>query len=168
MEITRTPGIYSWSYISYLQSPWHIWFVELGYPELDILRYEDGEWFIMQYYNAPVVPCLTRWQTVLGGMKNVEIGYGFCEKWAKALDLNRKEYLLKEEAKSKACEDEWEKVEQHAEDSAERAATAIIQNPDLMERIARNGMHEMTLGSIAKHVPRSEKVKKKFKGTPVG
>lgn len=165
--MTRLPGLYSFNYISYLQSPYHVWFVEMGYPELDVLQYEDGEWWIVQYYNAPVIPALTRWQTVLGPMRNVEIGYGFCWRWARALDAHRKEYLDKEEAKSRAAEEEWEAVERHAEDSAEKAATAIIRNPDLMERIARNGFEEMELNRIAKYVPKTEKVKPKFKGVKV-
>lgn len=152
----RAPGLYSWNYISYLQSPWHVVFQEMGYPELDVLRYEDGEWWIVQYYNAPTVPCLTRWQTVLGPMRNLDISYGFLYRWAQALNLQRKEYLEKEFAKSKAAEDEWENTERHAEDSASRAAAAITQNPALMERISRNGLKEMDLSSIAKHIPRSQ------------
>ncbi len=150
------PGLSRHNYMSYIQSPWHPWFIDMGYPELDILQYEDGEWWIVQYYNAPIIPCLTKWQTVLGPMRNLDISYGFCERYAKALDLNRKEYLAKEMAKSQAAEDEWEKTEQHAEDSATRATKAITQNPNLMERIASKGFGEMNLDSIAKHVPRSE------------
>lgn len=133
----------------------------MGYPELDVLKYEDGEWWIIQFYNSPVIPSLTKWQTVLGPMRNVDLSYGFCHRWALALDAHRKEYLAKEFAKSQEADDEWEATERHAEDSAQRAATAIIRNPGLMERISRNGLKEMDLRSIAKYVPKSE-LKSKF------
>lgn len=149
-------GLFSWNYISYLQSQYHIWFQEMGYPELDILRYEDGEWYIIQYYTCPVIPSLTQWQVVLGPMRNVEISYSFCRKYVKDLDITRKAFWDRENEKSQEVEDEFERVEKHREESAELATQAIVRNPNLVERIAKNGLKEMDLGYIANHVPKQE------------
>lgn len=153
LQSYTNPGVYAWNYISYMQSPYHIWFVEMGYPELDILQYEDGEWHIFQYYNSPVVPALTKWQTVLGPMRNVPINYDFCHRFAHALDINRRDFWAREQAKSQQVEDEWERVEKHAEESATRATQAVMRNPDLVERIAKNGIQEINLPRILRHIP---------------
>lgn len=149
------PGFYNSCYISYMQSPYHVWFVTLGYPELDILQYDDGEWHIIQYYNSPVVPSMTQWQSVLGPMRNVEISFGFCAKYIKNLDLSMKAFWDREEGKTKEMLDEHEALENHKMDMVERASQAFLRNPHLMERIARNGIEEMDLRSIEKHLPRS-------------
>lgn len=151
-------------YISYFQSKYHGWFQDLGYPELDIMTKENGEWWIIQYYNSPVIPCLTKWQTVLGPMRNVEISYGFCHKYTQKLDITKRAFWDAEEAKSREVEEEWEAREKHNEDLVERAHEAFVRNPDFMERFAKNGVKEMDLSSFEKVVPRSEIVKPRVKG----
>lgn len=150
--------------LSYMVSKWYPFFCRIGYPELDILQYDDGEWHVIQYFNAPIVPSLTRWQTILGPMRNVEIGYGFLEKYIKALDINQKEFWAREEAKTKAVEEEWERTQRHAEDMATRATAAFTRNPNVMERLARNGTNELNLQTLAKHVPKNAFKKYKYKG----
>lgn len=160
-----TPGIRSHSYISYMPSKYHIWFVEMGYPELDLNIYPDGEFEVIQYYNAPLVPSLTRWQQVLGPLRNMEISYGFFEKYLKTLDLQKKAIWEREEAKSKAAKEEFEKTEAHAEDMATRATQAITQNPDLMNRIGKNGLQEISMSRIARNIsPLKLKRNSKIKG----
>jgi len=137
-------------------SGFHQWFVDLGYPQLDILEYHDGEWAIIEYHNAPIIPSMTRWQLVLQGLRNVEPTIGFVEKYIKQIDPQRKAFWDRERAKTKAVYDEAERVEKHAEDSAEIAHKAITRNPDLMERIAKKGLMEMDVDKIGQHVPRSK------------
>lgn len=142
------------SYPSSVVSKWYRWFVELGYPQLDIEKYEDGSWSIIEYYNAPIIPSLTRYNLVLGPMEHVDISFGFVSNWIKKLDLRRKEYWDECERKTKEMEQEKERLESHAQDTAERAKNIIMGNPDLVERVAKNGMHEINLENIRKHIPR--------------
>lgn len=137
-------------------SKYHRWFRELGYEQLDIREYGNGEWEIIQYENTPIVPSLTRYQTVLGPIRNVLPTLGFVEKYTKQCDMNRAEFWAREEAKSRAVELEHAATQKHAEDHAERAAKAVTRNPDLMERISRKGIQEMDLSNISKHIPRSK------------
>ena len=150
------PGYYLHSYVSSMVSPYYVWFQNLGYPELDVLEYPDGAWFIIQFYNSPVVPSLTRWQAVLGPMHNVPKTYDFMHKYANTLDLTKRVFWDHELKKSQMVEEEWEKVEQHREDMVERASRAFLCNPHVMDRIAKNGLEEMDISRIARHVPKSE------------
>lgn len=149
---------------SYICSEYYKWCCELGYPELDVLRYEDGSWYLIQYYNAPVVPALTKWQVVLGPMKHIEITKAFIARQAEALDITKKSFWEREEEKTRQVEEEHAYVERHKEDSVARAHQAITRNPALMDRIARNGIHEMDIPSISRHVPVGETFKKAYKG----
>lgn len=152
----RNPGIYSWNYVSYMQSKYHVWFCEMGYPELDILEYPDGEKWVFQYYRSPVIPCITQWQAVLGPLRNVDLTYSMMEKYANMLDITKRSFWDRENTASQRSEQEWEAVERHREDMVERASQAFLRNPDLMDRIAKNGLYEMELGRIARHVPTHE------------
>ncbi len=152
--IVSSPGIRSEGYISYFQSPWHVWFRELGYPQLDINQYPDGEWSIIEYYNTPIIPSLTRWATVLHGMRNIEISVGFIEKYVLDLDSTKKAVWDREEKKTQRVIQEDRERHEHAERMSEAAKEAIVRNPALMERIAKNGIQEMDLTKIVKHIPR--------------
>lgn len=151
-------------------SRWYTWFVDLGYPELDIQEHwswhavperagggmvyaPDGSWSIIKYLNSPIIPSLTRWQLVLGVMENVGITTGFVEKYVKQLDTSRKEFWDREEAKTRAVEEEHARVERHQTEFVDRAHGAITKNPDLMERIAKNGLQEMDLSKIRRNIP---------------
>lgn len=136
-------------------SKYHGWFVELGYPELDVNQFPDGSWEIIQYFNRPIIPSLTRYQAVLSGLKNIEISRGFIEKYVGQVDMARKEFWRREEAQTALAEREHAATEKHRQDSVARAAKAITQNPDLMDRIARNGLQEMDPTRIARHIPRA-------------
>ncbi len=150
--IYSEPGDYSW-YPSTMVSPWYVWFVELGYPNLDILKYEDGEWAIIEYYNSPSMPCMTKWNHVLYGLKNIEITKGFVTKYVRQLDLQRKQVWDDAEAKTTAAGKEREMLEQHAQDTAERAKNIIMGNDDLLQRVAKNGMGEIDPKAIFRHIP---------------
>lgn len=147
--------------------PYWCWFVELGYPNLDIFEHNmlyqlseneflhgpSGAWSIIEYYNSPVIPSLTRWNFVLSDIRNVVPTKGFVEKYVQGLDLHRKAVWDAAEAKSKEADDRHADLEKHAEDTAEAAFTSIRQNPDLMERIAKNGLCEIDPRKLIKHVP---------------
>lgn len=136
-------------------SKYHKWFVELGYPQLDIQVYPDGEWSIIEYQNAPIIPSLTKWKVILRGMRNIEISRGFVAKYIAQIDPMKKAFWERENARTKRAVEEAEAKERHAVEASERAAAAITSNPDLMGRIAKNGMQEMDLDNLRKHIPSS-------------
>lgn len=144
-----------------VRSPWYSWFVEAGYPNLDIMK--DGEsywklaepsgaWHIIEFYRSPVIPSLTPWNYVLKNIRNTEISRSFVEKYVKNLDLRRKEVWDAEAAKTKKMEDEFETLEKHRADTVERAFQAVKKNDGLVERVARNGMHELLPSAIFRHI----------------
>jgi hypothetical protein len=139
--------------VSSMCSDYYHWFVEMGYPLLDIVTFEDGEWAIREYQTLPVIPSLTKWRYILVGLKNIPITYGFVSKWVQKMDLTRQEAWDREEAKSRAVELEQEKREEHRKEFADKAFQAIRGNEDLMERVAQNGLAEINLENIAKHIP---------------
>ena len=141
---------------SYANSDYHHWFVELGYPQLDIVTFEDGEWAIREFYSCPIIPSMTQWKYVLQGMRNIEITKSFVEKWCRKLDLTRKEFWDAEEAKTQKVETEHAAVEVHRQEFADEALKIIKKNEDLVERVAKNGIQEINLDNIAKHVPASK------------
>lgn len=144
------------SNISYICSKYHKWFKEMGYPQLDINKYYDGSWSIIEYYNNPIIPSLTKWKVVLGVMHNIEISYGFCKKYIEEIDLQKKAIWDREERKTSRMEQEKKSLDDHRQEYADKAFEAVRKNPDLMDRIAKNGLEEMNLGNIAQHIPYSE------------
>lgn len=146
-------------YISSMCSPYHRWFIEAGYPQLDITEYEDGSWAILEYLNAPVVPSLTKWQLVLQDIRHQIKTPAFCEYWAKRLDPTRDEYRALEQKKSNAVIKERDDEARHKKDLQERMYQAVMKNEGLVERIARNGAQEMALNNIVRNIPRSFSLK---------
>jgi len=142
--------------VSYANSDYYHWFVELGYPQLDIVVFEDGEWAIREFYSCPIVPSMTQWKYVLQGMRHIEITKSFVEKWCHRLDLTRKEMWDLEEAKTAKVEADHAAVEVHREEFANAALNIIKKNDDLVERVAKNGPQEINLDKIAKHIPESK------------
>jgi len=161
------PGHYSWCYPSAAVSPYYCWFQILGYPELDIYEENDGTWFIIQYLNSPLIPSLTKWQMVLGPMKNVEKSFGFCQKYIAKLDITKKAFWAREEAKTKQMLEEHEALDRHKEDVCAIAHNAITHNDELMNRIAKNGISEMDITKLARHVPKTELFKPAYRGVKV-
>lgn len=159
--IKSSPGVYNW-YPSSMCSKYYVWFVEMGYPNLDIREQADGEWAIIEYYNSPVIPSLTRWNYVLHGMRNIIPSPGFVTKYVGMLDLRKREAWDLAEAKSQAAEKEHAMVQQHAEDTAERAKNLIMQTPALVERVAKEGVKAIDLLEIRKNIPKHQLIG--FKG----
>lgn len=138
----------------------------MGYRNLDIHKEQSGEWFIIQTLDGGLVPCETRWQPVLGPMKNVEISFSFCQKYINDLDIRKKAFWAREEAKTKAVMDETEKTHKRGKEFAERATVAVMKNPDLVQRIAKNGLKEMDLRYLGMRIPKHE-LEKPLKGVKV-
>lgn len=139
-----------------LFSDYHHWFVEMGYPELDIVEYQDGSWDIIQFIGQTIVPAEAKWQVVLGGIKNRLKTYGFCEHWAKKLDMHRRAFWVEEDKKRDEHLAKAEEQDRHVEDLAERMSYVVSNTPTLMDRIAKKGVGEMQLHKVAEHVPLSE------------
>ncbi len=160
--ITSSPGLKSW-YPSIGHdrwegqfegcSPYYCWFTELGYWNLDIREWDDGEWAIVEYYNIPNIPSMTRWNYVLKGLKNISITPAFVERWVNQLDLRKRAVWDAMEAKDKLQDEEKARLDAHAQDTAERAKNIIMQTPSLVDRIAKNGLQEMNLEKILEHIP---------------
>lgn len=153
MQPYHHPGIRSWNYYSAAQSPWHVWFEEMGYPQLDIMVYDDGEWEIIEYQNSPLIPSLTRFKTVLAGLRNIEISWSFIKRYVDELNPMSARFWETLERHEKQLDIDYETREAAVEDRASRAAKFIVKNPELMERIARNGFAEMDLRRIRKQIP---------------
>lgn len=138
-------------------SKYWIWFKELGYENLDIVEHQDGSWSIIEYYHTPMIPCEARWNYVLMDIRNTIPTPGFVTKYVHQLDLRRKEVWDAADERDRKAEKERQDLEKHAQDTAERAKEIIMQTPTLVERIAKNGLQEMNLENILKHVPRHQK-----------
>lgn len=135
-------------------SKYYCWFVEMGYPNLDIYEYHDGSWAIIEYYKLPIVPAETKWNIVLGYIENQEISPGFIFNWVKKFDMHNKQLWDEEEAKSQEVEDEWESNERHVQDTVKEYSKAVMGNDDLVNRMAKNGLQEALPWNIVKHVPK--------------
>jgi len=150
----RTPGIYPDT--PSFCSEYYTWFQELGYPQLDLLRFEDGEWSIIELYNSPVIAAQTQWKHVLSGMRNVEISFGFIRKYVELLDITKEAYWDMELAKSRKVIAKTKEAERRRADLAKRAAAIISKHDHIKERVAKNGIREVLPWHIAKHIPARE------------
>jgi len=167
MKDVRKPAIYA-SYPSGFVSKYYCWFEDCGYPELDILENEkNGEWYIIQMLNSPVIPSLTRWQVVLGPMRNVEKSFSFCHKYINELDITKKAFWAREEAKTRAVYEEADRSERRAHDFANAMTKVVMRDEDLKNRIAKNGAKELDIRVLAMNTPVHEVVKPAFRGERV-
>lgn len=157
----RNPGIYSDT--PSFCSKFYTWFQELGYPQLDLLQYEDGEWSIIEMLRTPVIPSLTPWKHVLMGIQNTEISFAFIKKYVELLDITKQAYWDHELGKSEAAIKQSEDVYNKRLELSQRAAAIIGKNDHLKERIAKHGMREALPWHVAKHIAPSQ-FKQNFKG----
>ncbi len=149
----RHPGFHR-DYPSTMVSDYYCWFKDMGYPELDIVRYPDGEWAIIQYYNTPIIPSMTKWNFVLKGIRNTELNYGFVKTYAEKLDIEKRT-IWEEQAK---CErkmyEESEYEERRAQDRADHFVKGVRGCDDLMQRVAKNGLKELDPRRMLNNIPR--------------
>lgn len=148
-----TPKVTLANHISHMVSPYHVWFRELGYPQLDIVEFHDGEWAIRQFLRSPVVPHRTPWQWVLTKMRNVDKSYWICKKYAEQLDLEKKHFWDAQEKKEQQDMRDAESRELAFEANVENTMKSIRKNDALLNRVAKNGLKELGLRQLAKHIP---------------
>lgn len=134
-------------------SKWYPMLCDLGYPQLDVVRYEDGEWAIIEYDNAPLMPSLTKFRHVLTGLRHVEITEGFLRNYIRQIDPRNRQFWDRERQATERMESEKLAQENHAHDLAETAMKVLSRNEDLKERIAKNGIQELSLEKIARNIP---------------
>lgn len=139
---------------SAMVSEYHHWFRDLGYPSLDLHQMRDGSWYILEYLNTPLIPSLTKWNMVLGYMKNTEISKGFIAKYLDSIDPKKQALWAREEAATKEVFREQAELERHNKEVADTYAGMVLKNDALKDRICRNGLHEMLPHNIFKHVPK--------------
>lgn len=140
-----------------LFSQYHKWFKDMGYPELDIVEYDDGEWCIIQFLTSTVIPSQCQWQVVLGPMRNIEPTYSICWQFANRLDMNKRFFWDLEDLRQKQHLLDVEAKDRHVEDLAERASFIVTHTPTMMDRIAKTGdLGETLLHKLACHVPLQE------------
>jgi hypothetical protein len=132
-------------------------FCDLGYPQLDIAEWDDGEWAILQMWNAPLIPSMTKFNYVLTGLKNVEKSPSFVRQYVEIIDITRRAFWELQDEKSEAAEKEMEKKEQYMEDSTNRKLEIIKRTPVLMDRIQKFGMNAIGFESMWKHLEPWEK-----------
>ena len=132
-------------------------FCDIGYPHLDINEWPDGEWAILQYWNAPLIPTMTRWNYVLTGLRNVEKSESFVKDYVEIIDTTRRAFWELQDEKSAKTEQEAEAKEQYFEDSAARKLEILKRSPALMERVAKFGMNAIGFESMWRHLEPWEK-----------
>ena len=124
-------------------------FCKLGYPMLDVVFFEDGEWAVIEMLNSPVVPSLTKWNYVLKGMRNVEFSESLVRKLVKQLDPHEPEFWIREYEASKKIVDLKDNEAESQEDWAEWMGNQLKKNEGLMQRVARYGACELHPDKIA-------------------
>lgn len=138
-------------------SKYYEWMCELGYPQLDIQVADDGEWWIIQYINAPVIPSMTKTQVVIHGFKHVTLCKGFVERVVKSIDPQRQEFWEMQEAKTRKVEEEALAKEKHQEESAEKKMEVIRRTPELWERVATKGTEQILPHKMLSQLSPSER-----------
>lgn len=149
----RSPGFHR-DYPSKMVSDYYCWFKDMGYPELDLVRYPDGEWAIIQYMQTPLIPCMTKWNFVLKGIRNTEITHDFVKKYAEQLDIEKRTVWEEQDKLDRIAREETAYEERRSEDMANQWLKGIRNNDALMERIARNGLRELDPRRMLNHIPR--------------
>jgi hypothetical protein len=148
-----TPAVTVSNYISYMVTPYNRCFAALGYPELDIQEWDDGEWAILQYHKAPIIPSLTPWSYVLQKMRHVPKTMGTFKRWTDQLDLEKRHIWAEQEASERRARESAEADDRHQSEFRDKAFNIIKRNPHLMERVAKNGLQELKLSNISRNIP---------------
>ncbi|UOF77049.1 hypothetical protein [Caudoviricetes sp.] len=134
-------------------SKYYHWFCELGYPQLDIAEYNDGEWAIIEMENAPVMPSYTRHRVIFRGFRHMEPCRSLVKKLIDMIDLQRDEVMAAHEKRSEELAEQKEKINKERAEAKLNAFKLLTKNEDLKERIAQNGSDELRLDVLAKRIP---------------
>lgn len=139
-------------YDSYMISKYHHIFVDLGFPQLDVKQFEDGEWSIREFHRSPVVPSLTTWKHVLTGMRNVEISEGFIRAYLWKIDPRTKAFWEKDESERIAEEKTRAYYENEKIERVMQLGKQLSKNEALMERARRIGPAAFDLENIGRQI----------------
>lgn len=135
-------------------SEWYPMFVKLGYNQLDIKRWDDGEWAIREFHRSPVVPSLTQWKYVLTGLRNIEISEGFIRRYLWQIDPRTKAFWEKDEADRVAEEARRDYYTNEKVDRIMRLGKDLSKNEALMERARKQGPAAFDLENIGMQIYR--------------
>jgi hypothetical protein len=133
-------------------SKYHHIFVDLGVPQLDVRRWDDGSWAIREFHRSPVVPSLTPWKYVLTGLKNIEISEGFIRKYLWQIDPRTKAFWQKDDDERKEEEGRRAYYENEKAERILQLGKQLAKNEGLMERAARIGPAAFDLENIGRKI----------------
>lgn len=149
--------MYPYTYLdSSFVGPYYEWFCDLGYPQCDLQVFKDGSWAILEMLNAPTVPSMTKFNWIAKGFRNADISKSRIKRILEQIDPRKQELWDRENKKSNDIEAENNARETFVQERIDYAMDGIRRNPDLMERVAKNGVQEIMPHNIAKHIPESK------------
>lgn len=125
---------------------------DLGLPQVDVQKFSDGSWALIEMMNAPVVPSLTKWNYIAKGLKNCEINHSRIKRIIDEIDPRKQWLWDKEKRKSDAIEQQAKDREDFYEERVSEVVKDAARNPDLQERIAKHGIQEILPHNIAKNL----------------
>jgi hypothetical protein len=137
-------------YCNAMTSEYYSWFVELGYPQLDVVFYEDREWSIIEFENAPLVPSMTKWKVVFSGFRNVEFNKSFVKKMVEMIDLRKQEVWDRIERETEERKEHDEAIQAKRDDAVLQTAKELAKNDALMDRAAKIGPEAFSLDNLLK------------------
>ncbi len=147
----RTPAFYR-DYPSTMCSDYYCWFKDQGFPELDVRFFPDGEFMLIQYYNTPIIPSLTKWAPMLTGVRNVILTPTWIKHHADRLNIRNRHVWDEQDRTERRALEEVALEERRAADFAEQMMKGIRGNDDLMQRIAKNGLRELQPMRLLNHI----------------
>jgi hypothetical protein len=125
---------------------------DMGYPELDIKQFKDGEWAIREFYRSPVVPAHTPWKYVLKGLRNIEISESFIKKYLWQMDPRNAHFWKKHEDDTKAIDLEKTRAENDKADRYMQVGKQLAKNDSLMADAAVMGPAAFDLERIGRKI----------------
>lgn len=142
------------NYTSYMVGPWNRVFRDWGYPLLDVVQQDSGEWGVIQYYKTPVIPSMTPWNWMVTPQHRYALTHGSLRQFVDQCDLEKRYVWDQMEAREKQDAEDMRREELHMTDQQRRMYQVISQNPDLMERVAKNGLGEIGLKKLMRNIPK--------------
>lgn len=145
------------SYLLYGDNKFYRWTKNFGYPNVDIIddRAADGTWSLVEYLRSPVVPSLTPWNYILRDITE-PLTESLVKRFCEMLDLRKREYRARMEAEEKDSKAKVDSALKLEDEIATKAAKLISGNDGLLQRIAKNGVAEITPERILSNVPRHQ------------
>lgn len=153
MSFYLEPKVTLGNYCSYMVSGWNRTFADWGYPELDVVVQESGEWGIISYLRSPVLPAHTPWSWVVVPSAKYELNPWTVKRYVEQCDIEKRYVWDQMEEREKHDAAEMRREELHMTDMQRRMYQSITQNPDLMNRIAKNGLGEIGLRALSRNIP---------------